>query len=216
MANLQDVQQPRCGAGLCLSLRRARPSDVARIDALEREAAIRLADQGLYSRAQIEGVLQIGLLDPTLVYEKRYWVAEDDGEIVAVGGWDSTRRVLSGQPVRVPLVFEPGRTAVVRCAYVRPGYELSRAAREVVLATEAHVRPLGIKRFEFACCAHLTELANSLGYEAKTTVTLDLPNGQTVPFVWMTRDPEAWTERPQPNGGGPQRPTHGVHAAASQ
>ena len=196
MLGLHEIQEPQFGERFYLNLRRARPHDVVEIEELEREAALQLAAQGFYSQAQIEGVLQIGLLDPALVHEKRYWVAEHGGEIVAVGGWDTERRVLSGQPVSVPLRFEPGRTAIIRCAYVRPGYELSRAAREVVLATEAHAKLHGIDRLEFACCAHLVELASTLGYEARAKVTLDLPNGQTVPFLWMTREQQEWAALP--------------------
>ena len=197
MLGLEEIQQPqrRRGVSLYLNLRRALPHDVARIEALERKAATRLAQQGLYSEKQIEGVLQLGVFDPSLLREKRYWVAENNGEIVAVGGWDTERRVLSGIPVNVPMKFKQGRMAVIRCAYVRPGYELSRAAREVVLAAEAHAGLCGIERFEFACCVHLTALANSLGYERIKTVEIELPNGQSLPFLWMTRERNQWARQ---------------------
>ncbi len=168
-----------------LLFRRARLGDVAEIRKLHRISMTALS-VGHYSREEIEGFFaEIDTVDPVMIEDGTYAVAEAGGRLVASGGW--TMRAPS-YAARLDGPVAADRTATIRSIFVHPDFArrgiggaiLERCETEAVLIG-------GAERLEL--CATLTgrPLYQRAGYRPLHSFELQLANGAVFRSVRMAK-----------------------------
>ena len=179
-----------------LRIRPARWEDADRIEALQR-ASIRRLGAAHYSPAQIDrAVDHIGTLDPRLIADGTYFVAEVNGEIVGCGGWSrrpdlhNGDRAAAGAPP--PALDAAADAARIRAIFVHPDWARRGIARRLMRHAEAAARSAGFRRFELLATLTGEPLYRALGYREIERVALELPDGTRFPVVRMAKeyDPE--------------------------
>ncbi len=178
-----------------LRIRPARAEEADRIEAVQR-ASIRRLGRPYYSPAQIDGGLNhVGTLDPQLIADGTYYVAEVGGRIVGCGGW-SYRPALhgaNGAGAMVLPVLDPAADAArIRAIFVHPDWARRGIARRLMRHAEASARRAGFRRFELLATLSGEPLYRALGYQEIERVALELPDGTRFPVVRMAKeyDPE--------------------------
>lgn len=179
-----------------LRIRPARAEEADRIEAVQR-ASIRRLGRPYYSPAQIDGGLNhVGTLDPQLIADGTYYVAEVGGRIVGCGGW-SYRPALHGANGAgggtPPTTLDPAADAArIRAIFVHPDWARRGIARRLMRHAEAAAHRAGFRRFELLATLSGEPLYRALGYREIERVALELPDGTRFPVVRMAKeyDPE--------------------------
>lgn len=185
-------------------VRHAQAADGDALEALQRLALRRLALTH-YSGADIEAGLDfVGTLDPELIEDGTYYVAEIDGRIVGCGGWSFRARILGDDPAiqRNPSdALAPDVDAArIRAVFVHPSWTRRGIARGLVGTAEAAAQLAGFRRFALVSTLNAEALCRTLGYQPVGNVFLDLPNKVRLKAVRMTKGP-----RRRPAGDGASR-----------
>jgi GNAT superfamily N-acetyltransferase len=129
-------------------LRLARPEDAAALEGLQARAARELA-AAWYTPAQLGAfVAGIGTLDPQLLVDDTYYVAEVEGRLAGCGGW-SFRAGTHGAsradgPTRVP-GCDP---ACMRGYFVDPDFARRGIASAILMRAECAARARGFEDAE--------------------------------------------------------------------
>jgi hypothetical protein len=100
-------------------IRPARPDDLEELLAMQRRSLRELAGRH-YDAELLEAALaEVGTMDPRMIGQCCYLVAEREGRIVGGAGW--TMRLPSyARLLRDPLPAPDGRTGIIRSVYVDP------------------------------------------------------------------------------------------------
>jgi len=175
-------------------LRLARDEDILALEDL-----IRLSVRGLqrshYSELQIEAALgSVFGVDRQLIRDRTYFVFEQDGELVACGGW-SKRKTLFGSDhhsaTRDDAELDPKKDAArIRAFFVHPEFARRGLGRAILDACENAIRAAGFKRIELASTLPGEEFYRACGYAAGTREDIVLPNGLTIGIILMTKQIE--------------------------
>src|SRR5690242_10876990 len=105
-------------------LRLAQPDDVPDLQGLIARSA-RALSVGYYTPVQTEAAVRYVFgVDTQLIADRTYFVIENDGQVVACGGW-SRRRTLFGGDQASPVLTRcstppPSRRASARSSWTRP------------------------------------------------------------------------------------------------
>lgn len=170
-------------------LRQATLADTEALQALHR-AALRALAGAHYTPRQIEGFLaDFQTVDPVLIEDGTYLVAEQAGRIVASGGW--TRRPPCFARLVGPLAQAIGPTATMRAIFTAPDHARRGLARRIMaVAEEQAVLHGGAERL--VLCATLTglPLCLRLGYVPVDATTVALSNGES--FAWINMTKTVW------------------------
>jgi GNAT superfamily N-acetyltransferase len=175
-----------------LSIRPARAADCEVLEALQQLALRRLASSH-YAASHIEAGLRfIGTLDPTLIEDGTYYVAEIDGLVVGCGGWSFRARIL-GNDQTTP--SDPNRklaphsdAARIRAVFVHPDWTRHGIARQLVETAETAARQAGFRRVTLVSTLNAEPLYRSLGYRSIEHIHLDLPDLVRLPAIRMAKD----------------------------
>jgi len=187
-----------------LVVRYARADDGDTLEALQRLALRRLAVTH-YSGAHIEAGLDfVGTLDPALIEDGTYYVAEIDGRIVGCVGWSFRARILGNDQT---IEGNPSRrlapdvdAARIRAVFVHPSWTRRGIGRGLVGTAEAAAQLQGFRRFTLVSTLNAEALCCRLSYQPVEQVFLDLPNAVRLKAVRMTKGP-----RRRPAGDGASR-----------
>lgn len=178
-------------------LRVATEDDRSALLALHRCALLTLS-QGHYTDAQVRSLLRhVPTLDPSLIAERTYFVAELEGQIVACGGWSDRApgylhagefdRTKAGDPC-APLI---------RAMYMRPSHARRGLGRQVLSAAQ-HAASLRCDRpLELDALLAGVPLYLSAGYEPIGESDWRLPDGERIAVVRMR-------QRRAPHRAGPR------------
>jgi GNAT superfamily N-acetyltransferase len=175
-----------------LSIRPARAADCEVLEALQQLALRRLASSH-YAASHIEAGLRfIGILDPTLIEDGTYYVAEIDGLVVGCGGWSFRARIL-GNDQTTP--SDPNRqlaphsdAARIRAVFVHPDWMRHGIARQLVETAETAARQAGFRRVTLVSTLNAEPLYRSLGYRSIEHIHFDLPDLVRLPAIRMAKD----------------------------
>lgn len=143
----------------------------ARLDELEpllamQQRSLRVLAAPHYGRDVLEAALaQMGTMDPRLIGDGTYLVAEWQGEIAGGAGW-TMRAPNYARLLAEPLPSLPGRCGVVRSVYVDPGMARRGIARRLMEVVEARIVADGAGTAELMATLSGVPFYDSLGYRA--------------------------------------------------
>jgi GNAT superfamily N-acetyltransferase len=174
---------------MAMQLRKATLADIPRLEVLIARSARELSQE--YRPAQVEGALRGAFgVDTQLISDQTYFVVEDDGEVVACGGWSFRSTLFGGDAhkSRDASMLDPcTQAAKIRAFFVDP----SRARRGIgsllLERCEKEARRYGFTQLELMATLPGVKLYGARGYAAFGQVNYDVGQGETIEFVPMRK-----------------------------
>jgi len=182
-------------AGACsLRIRLAQPEDVTVMSSVI-EASVRALVARDYTPQQIESSLRhVYGVDSLLVADGSYYVVETEGEIAGCGGWSRRRTPFGGDQARDMLdqtLRHPATdAAVIRAFFVHPRFAGRGIGRLLLETCEAAARREGFTRFELTATLTGRPFYAAHGYLTVERIEHRMPDGLSVTFELMRKDPE--------------------------
>lgn len=174
-------------------LRHATAMDIPALRSLI-ELSVRGLQKDDYSPAQIDGALGHALgLDTQLIEDRTYFVAEaiqQGGTIVGCGGW-SNRKTLFGSdhgPNRENAFLDPKTDAAkIRAIFVHPRWARKGLGTLILKHCEEAAQRAGFSALEMGSTLTGVPLYTLKGYVPRESVAVPLPNGETLPIIYMVK-----------------------------
>ena len=136
-------------------LRLALPADVPAMEALIARSGIELS-AGFYSEAQAAAVTRYVFgVDSQLVEDQTYFLIEQDGEVVACGGWSKRNTLFGGDQTKTgpdPLLDPAREAARIRAFFVAPHMARRGLGRQLMAHCSAQAAQAGFTTLELAAC----------------------------------------------------------------
>jgi GNAT superfamily N-acetyltransferase len=184
-----------------IRLRHAVLNDLATLHRLA-DLATRELCASDYTPEQIQAIVTFGLgVDPQLIRDRTYFVAEHEDRLVGAGGWTRRPELCNLDDTRsaaVAAALDPARrdTARIRGFFVHPDCARRGIGRTLLaICTTAAIRA-GFRRVELVASLTGRHLFRAAGFTPTEAVTSMLPNGVTIEGVRMHR---LLDEVPQPH-----------------
>lgn len=171
-------------------IRLATPDDIPILSRLIPES-VRALRHGFYTETEAEAAIRhVFGVDSQLVSDGTYFVAVEDAQLVACGGW-SWRRTLYGgdqRPMGAGNILDPAADAARIRAFFVAGTHARRGIGGMLLqaCTDA-ASAKGFTRLELMSTLPGVPFYARLGFAAVEPVIDTLPDGTRVGFVRMTR-----------------------------
>ena len=174
-------------------IRKAVPADVPEIERVMRAS---MSDLGasFYDRAQVASAVRyIAVIDRQIIDDETYFVIEEEGRVVACGGWSGRTKLFSGtesqaraetSEVRLDPAVDAAR---IRAMFVDPAHARRGLGRQILEASEADAARAGFRKFELMATLPGVPLYRACGYEEIESVVIELPDGTRLDCVKMTR-----------------------------
>lgn len=142
---------------------------------------MRVLGEGYYAPQVMEAALvHMGTMDPRLITDGTYLVAEIDGALAGSAGW-TMQPPNYARLLQEPLPPLSGRSGIVRSVYVEPSLSRRGVARHLMAAVEARLAAEGADQAELMATLCGVPLYESLGYVGLSDHALALADG--VEFV---------------------------------
>ena len=175
-------------------LRNATAADTPALHELIARSARGLSGQD-YRPQQIEGALQGAFgVDSQLLADETYFVVEDQGRIVACGGW-SFRSTLFGGDARAgrdSSILDPKtQAAKIRAFFVDPQHARRGIGTLLLEHCERQARARGYARVELMATLPGAKLYAARGYVGAAMVRFELGAGEFIEFIPMRKELEA-------------------------
>ena len=170
-------------------LRVATEADVEAILRLMKLSA-RALSVGFYDARQIESVdAHVAVLDPQLVADRTYYVADAPSELAACGGWSRRDKLFTGTDTAGDArPLEPAREpARVRAMFVHPSWARRGLGRAILERCEADALAAGFRAVELMATLPGEPLYAACGYAVVERCDLHLPDGVTIGAARMTK-----------------------------
>lgn len=153
------------------------------------DASVRGLQTREYTMAQIDSALRHHYgVDSRLIEDGTYFVAEEDGRIVAAGGW-SRRQTLSGGDQaegRADELLDPARDAArIRAFFVHPAWARRGLGSAILERCEQEARAAGFTRLEMIATLTGVAFYRARGYREAERFELALGDGTSMPVVRM-------------------------------
>jgi GNAT superfamily N-acetyltransferase len=174
-----------------LPLRLARPDDVPALRVLI-DRSVRGLSAGVYAGSQIESALRYVFgPDSKLIADGTYYMIDSPaGGLAAAGGWGRRRTLYGGDQTKGeddPLLDPATEPARVRAFYVHPDWARRGLARRLFERCAADAGRAGFKVLELMATLPGVPLYLALGFTAIEETVANMPDGETLPLVRMTR-----------------------------
>ncbi|WP_158287828.1 GNAT family N-acetyltransferase [Falsiroseomonas bella] len=167
-------------------IRPATPDDLEPLLAMQ-QRSLRLLGAAFYDREVLEAALaEMGTMDPRLIGDGTYLVAELEGRIAGSAGW-TLRKPNYARLMRETLLPLPGRCGTVRSVYVAPEVTRRGIARRLMAAVEQRLAAEGAEVAELMATLSGVPLYDALGYCAVSDHVLALGGRMAFPVVRMVR-----------------------------
>lgn len=171
-------------------LRNATAADTPALNELIARSARGLSTQD-YRPEQIEGALQGAFgVDSQLLADATYFVVEDQGRIVACGGW-SFRSTLFGGDARAgrdSSILDPRtQAAKIRAFFVDPDHARRGIGSLLLDHCERQARAHGYVRVELMATLPGVKLYAARGYVGAAMVRFELGSGEFIEFIPMQK-----------------------------
>lgn len=171
-------------------IRRARPSDLPAIAEVMR-ASMAALGRTYYDPTRLASALRyIAVPDRQLVDDQAYFVVEEEGRVVACGGWSARKKLYSGPASEDAAEgwLDPATDAArVRAMFVEPSFARRGLGRAILEAAEADARNAGFTRFALMATLPGVPLYETCGYRGIEEVTVELPDGVTLLCLRMVK-----------------------------
>ena len=144
-----------------------------------------------YDAAQVAGSLRyVAHLDRELVADGTYFVVEENGAIVACGGWSARRRLYAGSGAHDSdaQFLDPAKDAArVRAMFVVPQFERRGIGRRILNACESEARAAGFRLCELMAMLSGHAMYLACGYRDVESVDAKLEDGTPFPLIRMEK-----------------------------
>ena len=172
------------------SLRKATLADVPALEALIARSARQLSGED-YTPRVIEGALRGAFgVDSQLLADQTFFVVEENGQIIACGGW-SFRATLFGGDARAdrdPAILDPTcQAAKIRAFFVDPAYARRGIGSMLLTHCEDAARAHGYGQAELMATLPGVKLYAARGYVGGPEVYFDVGSGDSITFVPMRK-----------------------------
>ena len=156
------------------------------------ESSIRDLFPAFYGDERIESAVRyIGKPDPMLVEDGTYYVAEDEGGLVACGGWSRRHRLYagSGSGADDARLLDPAtEPAPVRAMFVRADRARRGLGTRILELCEAAAKAEGFTRLTLMATLPGVELYERRGFARVEELMIPLEDGTLMEGVRMERD----------------------------
>jgi GNAT superfamily N-acetyltransferase len=173
-------------------LRKATREDVPEIERVMRASMAALGAHW-YDDAQTDSAVRfIAVVDRQLIDDATYFVIEEEGRLVACGGWSGRTKLFSGPSSQdaVEGHLDPATDAArIRAMFVDPAHARRGLGRRILEAAEADAARAGFRMFELMATLPGVPLYRACGYEEIERTTIELPDGAQLDTVRMQRRP---------------------------
>jgi GNAT superfamily N-acetyltransferase len=171
-------------------IRKATPGDLPELERVMR-ASMAVLGGAFYDAQQVASAVRfIAVADRQLIDDGTYFVIEEDGRVVACGGWSGRAKLFSG-PASQDAVegrLDPATDAArIRAMFVDPAQARRGLGRQILEAAEADAARAGFTTFELMATLPGVPLYRACGYEEIERTTIELPDGARLDCVRMTR-----------------------------
>jgi len=172
------------------TLRVATLDDIPAISALI-DASVRGLSDGHYDRDQVAASLRhLFGVDTQLIRDGTYFLIEDDGALIASGGWSARRTLYGGDQFKAaadPPLDPATDAARIRAFFVHPGFARRGLGRMLFARCAGAAFAAGFRRLELVATRPGEPLYRALGFTAVESVVAQLPGGVEIPCTLMTR-----------------------------
>ena len=162
------------------TLRLAAVDDIPAISALI-DASVRGLSDGYYDGEQVAASLRhLFGVDTQLIRDGSYFVIEEDGALVASGGWSARRTLYGGDQFKAaadPLLDPATEPARIRAFFVHPAFARRGLGRMLFSRCAGAAFAAGFRRFELVATRPGEPLYRALGFTALEPVIARLPDG---------------------------------------
>jgi N-acetylglutamate synthase-like GNAT family acetyltransferase len=174
-------------------LRRAKPEDIAALQDLIARSGRELSAR-FYTPEQAEALtVHVFGVDSQLIADGTYFVIEEDGRLVACGGWSKRRTLFGGDQTKSgadPLLDPAAEPARIRAFFVEPALARRGLGRRLLEECFAQARSAGFRELELVSTLPGEPLYAAFGFAVTSRFELDLPGGTRVPVAHMRRELE--------------------------
>ncbi|MGG5822207.1 GNAT family N-acetyltransferase [Falsiroseomonas sp. HW251] len=168
-------------------IRPARPDDLEELLAMQLRSLRDLAGP-CYDEDLLEAALaEMGTMDPRMIAQGAYLVAEEHGRIIGGAGW-TMRQPSYAALLREPLPDQDGRTGIIRSVHVDPPCYGRGVARALIRVAEAMLRHAGATRVETLVALPCVPAYAAMGYGAVADHALLLAGRMEFTLRRMGRD----------------------------
>jgi GNAT superfamily N-acetyltransferase len=171
-------------------IRTAVLADVEAIEALI-AASVHGLQAGDYSQEQREGALgTVFGADRQMIADGTYYAVEEEGRMVACGGWSRRRTPFGGDrsPRKDDRFLDPATDAArIRAFFVHPDFARRGLGTLLLNTCEDAARAAGFTRAELTSTLTGIPLYEVRGFVAKERLELPLGNGATLSVVRMEK-----------------------------
>jgi N-acetylglutamate synthase-like GNAT family acetyltransferase len=171
-------------------IRKATAGDLPEIERLMRASMDALGARFYDPQQVASAVRYIAVADTNLVDDGTYFVVEEEGRLVACGGWSSRRKLFSGPSAQDAVTgrLDPAVDAAkIRAMFVDPAHARRGLGRQILDASEADAAASGFRTFELMATLPGVPLYTSCGYEEIEKTPIELPDGVQLPCVRMSK-----------------------------
>jgi GNAT superfamily N-acetyltransferase len=172
-------------------LRLACDDDIPQLETLI-ERSVRKLQASYYSTAQMDGALgTVFGVDRQLIRDETYFVVEQDGALIACGGWSKRESLFGSDAARAKKdgLLDPTRhPARVRAFFVQPEFARRGLARAILEACEEAIRAAGFRRIELGATLPGVPFYRAFDYQESERLEVPLTNGLSLPIVRMTKN----------------------------
>jgi len=173
------------------TVRTAVHADIPAMEALIRRSGIDLS-AGFYTPEQARAVTDhVFGVDTQLVQDQTYFVVEDDGAMVACGGWSKRRTLFGADRMKQeadPLLDPATDPARIRAFFVDPTAARRGYGRLLLTYCTEAAAAGGFTTLELAATLPGVPLYLACGFVRTEFFHVDLPGPVQVPLVRMRRD----------------------------
>lgn len=167
-------------------IRLATRADVAEIQRLM-QASIAALSRGFYGERQIaSATLYIGVPDLQLIDDGTYFVIEEEGRLVACGGWSARAKLFTGTAEQ-ELADGFADVARIRAMFVDPAYARRGLGRRILQACEEAAMRAGFREIALMATLPGVPLYEACGYEAVERLPIEMPDGVRLDGVLMQK-----------------------------
>ncbi len=175
---------------MAFTVRLATAEDIPALTELIAASVMQL-QAGDYSEGERAGALgSVFGVDDLLIADGTFFVAEDDTQLVACGGWSrrATPFGASRSPVRDDRLLDPARDATkIRALFVHPSRARSGLGTAILNTCESAARNAGFTRAELTATRTGAKLFRARGYVAVEEIRQPLANGEVLPLLRMEK-----------------------------
>jgi GNAT superfamily N-acetyltransferase len=160
------------------------------------DASVRGLGAGYYTPAQIASSLKYVFgPDTQLIRDETYYVIEAvDQSLAAAGGWSRRATLYGGDQLKPnddPLLDPAVDLARIRAFFVHPNYARRGLARQLFERCQSDAARAGFKAFTLTSTLPGEPLYRALGFVEEYRSAPELPDGETLPVIRMTRPLDA-------------------------